>query len=188
MGQNGVKWKHFFYECSVTWNGPTNISFFHEFIAKEIQVPPEYKLQINTICISYNFVFKRIPTQHVFLLFLPSILIVCLSWISFWLDVNMAGPRVALGLTTLLTLSTQFSSAQKDLPAVATIKAMDIWMFACIFMVFASLLVYALAYISNQLKTLQTTIPVQQAPNSVGHRKHLRKLSVDMSQKVYKQS
>uniref|UniRef100_T1J030 Neurotransmitter-gated ion-channel ligand-binding domain-containing protein n=1 Tax=Strigamia maritima TaxID=126957 RepID=T1J030_STRMM len=167
-------------QCSIvikliTWNGHINISFPDEVYAKEIPVPPEYNLQSADRLKSEN----KIPTQHVFLLFLPSILIVSLSWISFWLDVNMSGPRVALGLTTLLTLSTQFSSAQKDLPAVATVKAIDIWMFTCIFMVFASLLVYARAYTSNQLKILQPTIPVQLVANSTGKKQPTRNLQVD---------
>uniref|UniRef100_T1J033 Neurotransmitter-gated ion-channel transmembrane domain-containing protein n=1 Tax=Strigamia maritima TaxID=126957 RepID=T1J033_STRMM len=87
-----------------------------------------------------NIGFKNRNSTYIILVFIPSILIEVLSWISFWLDVNLAGPRFALGLTSLLTLATQFSIAQKDLPAVATIKALDIWMFTCICMVFASLI------------------------------------------------
>uniref|UniRef100_T1J032 Neurotransmitter-gated ion-channel transmembrane domain-containing protein n=1 Tax=Strigamia maritima TaxID=126957 RepID=T1J032_STRMM len=134
------------------------------------------------ICFRYTFVFKRIPTQAIMLLFVPSILIVILSWISFWLDVKLAAPRVALGLTSLLTLATQFNSAEKDLPSVATIKALDIWMFMCIFMVFASLLVYAISYSSDQLKVLQTTIPLKHAYD---YRKHLRKLPEALAKPVH---
>uniref|UniRef100_T1JI33 Neurotransmitter-gated ion-channel transmembrane domain-containing protein n=1 Tax=Strigamia maritima TaxID=126957 RepID=T1JI33_STRMM len=71
----------------------------------------------------------------------------------------MAAPRVALGLTSLLTLSTQFNSAQQNLPAVATIKALDIWMFACMFMVFASLLVYAFSYTCFRIKQAEEQKP-----------------------------
>uniref|UniRef100_T1J031 Neurotransmitter-gated ion-channel transmembrane domain-containing protein n=1 Tax=Strigamia maritima TaxID=126957 RepID=T1J031_STRMM len=165
---------------AIMWNGLINISFTNENLSKEILVPPEYKFLITYICFSYNFVFKRIPNQHIILLFVPSILIVSLSWISFWLDVKMAGPRVALGLTSLLTLSTQFSSAQKDLPAVATIKALDIWMFVCIFMVFASLLIYAMSYTCDQLKIIETTTPVNHGLfGSTKHEKYSRKSALN---------
>uniref|UniRef100_T1J023 Neurotransmitter-gated ion-channel transmembrane domain-containing protein n=1 Tax=Strigamia maritima TaxID=126957 RepID=T1J023_STRMM len=112
----------------------------------------------NDACFKYIFIFQRIALPHILLVFLPSLLIVLLSWISFWLDVTLAAPRVSLGLTSLLTLATQFNSAQRNLPAVATIKALDIWMFVCIFMVFASLLVYAFAYICNQKKKSQVQV------------------------------
>uniref|UniRef100_T1J022 Neurotransmitter-gated ion-channel transmembrane domain-containing protein n=1 Tax=Strigamia maritima TaxID=126957 RepID=T1J022_STRMM len=133
-----------------------------------VLVPPEFNLHSldriyelcsnsklngsdSDICFRYVFVFQRIALPHILLLFVPSMLIVVLSWISFWLSVDLAAPRVALGLTSLLTLSTQFNSAQQNLPAVATIKALDIWMFVCIFMVFASLLVFALSYTCSRM-------------------------------------
>uniref|UniRef100_T1J027 Neurotransmitter-gated ion-channel ligand-binding domain-containing protein n=1 Tax=Strigamia maritima TaxID=126957 RepID=T1J027_STRMM len=160
------------------WNGRINIDIDEDDFYDDLLVPPEYwlvrsnraeitceedeigKYLSNNFCFRYTFVFKRLSYQHVLMVFLPSTLIVILSWLSFWLDIQMAAPRIALGLTSLLTLATQFNAAQKNVPAVATVKALDIWMFTCIFMVFASLLVYALAYRANRSKTLENTIPV----------------------------
>uniref|UniRef100_T1JD85 Neurotransmitter-gated ion-channel transmembrane domain-containing protein n=1 Tax=Strigamia maritima TaxID=126957 RepID=T1JD85_STRMM len=101
---------------------------------------------MQNICFSYTFEFERTILQNVLLIFLPSFLIVMLSWISFWLDVDLAAPRVALGQTSLLTLAAQFNSVQHSLPPVSTVKAIDVWMFTCILMAFASILEYAVAY------------------------------------------
>uniref|UniRef100_T1JD87 Neurotransmitter-gated ion-channel transmembrane domain-containing protein n=1 Tax=Strigamia maritima TaxID=126957 RepID=T1JD87_STRMM len=139
--------------------------FYKNIDKKQLAMPSEFQLkhaevvEINCslseaeldglttgFCFSYEFTFERTVLQNVLLIFLPSSLIVMLSWISFWLDVELAAPRVALGQTSLLTLAAQFNSVQNSLPPVSTVKAIDIWMFMCILMAFASILEYALAY------------------------------------------
>ena len=37
--------------------------------------------------------------------YLPSILIVAISWVSFWMDIDCVPARVTLGVITLLTVS-----------------------------------------------------------------------------------
>lgn len=49
-------------------------------------------------------------------------------------------------MTSLLTLSTQVAQAHSHLPSISYLTAMDIWLFACLIMVFCSLLEFALAY------------------------------------------
>ena len=46
---------------------------------------------------------------------------------SFWLDPHAVPARVALGVTTLLTMSTQTASINSALPPVAYTKAIDVW-------------------------------------------------------------
>ncbi|KFM82920.1 Glycine receptor subunit alpha-2, partial [Stegodyphus mimosarum] len=73
-------------------------------------------------------------------------LVVFLSWISFWLDVAAVPARITLGVTSLLTLATQVVQAHNGLPSISYMTAMDIWLFACLITVFGSLLEYAFAY------------------------------------------
>ena len=47
--------------------------------------------------------------------------------VSFWLDPHAVPARVALGVTTLLTMSTQTASINSALPPVAYTKAIDVW-------------------------------------------------------------
>lgn len=41
--------------------------------------------------------------------YLPTILIVVISWVSFWMDVDSVPGRTTLGVTTLLAVSSQSS-------------------------------------------------------------------------------
>ena len=50
-------------------------------------------------------------------------MLVIVSWVSFWLDQNAIPARVSLGVTTLLTMSTQTSGISAQLPPVSYTKA-----------------------------------------------------------------
>ncbi|XP_077984759.1 glycine receptor subunit alpha-2-like [Glandiceps talaboti] len=77
--------------------------------------------------------------------YVPSSLLVILSWVSFWLSVEATPARASLGITTVLTLTTLSSSARNQLPKVSYTKAIDIWMLVCSFFVFAALLEFAIS-------------------------------------------
>lgn len=93
-----------------------------------------------------NFTFVRRISGSIFNVYVPSALVVFLSWISFWLDIEAIPARITLGVTSLLTLSTQVAQAHSHLPSISYLTAMDVWLFACLIMVFSSLLEFALAY------------------------------------------
>lgn len=54
--------------------------------------------------------------HHVLQSYVPTALIVVISWFSFWLDVDAVPGRVSLCITTLLTLATQSQAAKMSLP------------------------------------------------------------------------
>ncbi|KAK2502934.1 hypothetical protein MC885_011136, partial [Smutsia gigantea] len=84
-----------------------------------------------------------------------SLLIVILSWISFWINMDAAPARVGLGITTVLTMTTQSSGSRASLPKVSYVKAIDIWMAVCLLFVFSALLEYAAVnFVSRQHKEL----------------------------------
>ena len=78
-----------------------------------------------------EFYVKREITHHVMQSYVPTTLIVVISWFSFWLDVEAVPARVSLAITTLLTLSTQANAARMALPEVSYMKAIDVWMGTC---------------------------------------------------------
>ncbi|XP_054715970.1 glycine receptor subunit alpha-2-like [Uloborus diversus] len=101
----------------------------------------------NFTCIEVSFRLKRRLGYYLFHTYIPTCLIVIMSWISFWIKAEAVPARVTLCVTSLLTLSTQHAQSQKSLPPVSYIKAIDIFMSSCTVFVFASLMEYALVNI-----------------------------------------
>jgi hypothetical protein len=90
-----------------------------------------------------QFVLKRDIGYFLIQVYVPSMLIVILSWVSFWINVDASPARVSLGLLTVLTTTTMSGGARASLPKVSYIKAIDIWMISCLVFVFSSLIEYA---------------------------------------------
>ena len=82
--------------------------------------------------------------------FIPSALIVMLSWVSFWISLDAVPARISLGLLSVLTMTTQSSGSRANLPEVSYIKAIDIWMSVCMLFVFAALIEYALVNVLDR--------------------------------------
>lgn len=101
----------------------------------------------NFTCIQVIFKLKRRLGYYMFHTYIPTCLIVIMSWISFWIKPEAVPARVTLCVTSLLTLSTQHAQSQKSLPPVSYIKAIDIFMSSCTVFVFASLMEYAIVNI-----------------------------------------
>ncbi|CAK9809706.1 Glycine receptor subunit alpha-3 [Anthophora quadrimaculata] len=85
------------------------------------------------------FRFERQIGHHLIQTFAPSTLVVMLSWFSFWLGLDAIPGRVALLVTSMLTLVTMFTGLKSDIPPVAYVKALDVWMAGCMMFVFAAL-------------------------------------------------
>lgn len=86
--------------------------------------------------------------------YIPSTIIVIISWISFWISPESAPARVALGITTVLTMTTLISSARASLPKVSYVKAIDWYLLLCLIFVFGSIMEYTfVAFILNIKKT-----------------------------------
>ncbi|XP_036401053.1 glycine receptor subunit alpha-2-like [Megalops cyprinoides] len=102
-------------------------------------------------CIEVKFHLERQMGYYLIQMYIPSLLIVILSWVSFWINMDAAPARVALGITTVLTMTTQSSGSRASLPKVSYVKAIDIWMAVCLLFVFAALLEYAgVNFVSRQ--------------------------------------
>ncbi|XP_023046205.1 gamma-aminobutyric acid receptor subunit gamma-3 [Piliocolobus tephrosceles] len=89
--------------------------------------------------------------------YIPCILTVVLSWVSFWIKKDATPARTALGITTVLTMTTLSTIARKSLPRVSYVTAMDLFVTVCFLFVFAALMEYAtLNYYSSCRKPTTT--------------------------------
>ncbi|KAJ0171190.1 hypothetical protein K1T71_013389 [Dendrolimus kikuchii] len=101
----------------------------------------------NFTCLEVIFKLKRRLGYHLFNTYIPTCLIVIMSWVSFWIKPDAAPARVTLGVTSLLTLSTQHAKSQAQLPPVSYLKAVDVFMSVCTVFVFMALMEYCLVNI-----------------------------------------
>uniref|UniRef100_A0AC35UCV4 Neur_chan_LBD domain-containing protein n=1 Tax=Rhabditophanes sp. KR3021 TaxID=114890 RepID=A0AC35UCV4_9BILA len=100
-------------------------------------------------CVTADFFLKREIRHHIMQSYIPTALIVVISWFSFWLDVSSTPARVSLSITTLLTLSTQANASRVGLEA--GLRAIDVWMGVCTLMVFATMVEFTtVIYVQRQ--------------------------------------
>uniref|UniRef100_A0A8C4QQR0 Gamma-aminobutyric acid type A receptor subunit gamma1 n=1 Tax=Eptatretus burgeri TaxID=7764 RepID=A0A8C4QQR0_EPTBU len=76
--------------------------------------------------------------------YIPCILIVVLSWVSFWINRDATPARTSLGITTVLTMTTLSTIARKSLPKVSYVTAIDLFVSVCFFFVFAAMIEFAM--------------------------------------------
>ncbi|XP_037034463.1 gamma-aminobutyric acid receptor subunit beta isoform X5 [Bradysia coprophila] len=122
--------------------------------------------------------FVRSMGYYLIQIYIPSGLIVIISWVSFWLNRNATPARVALGVTTVLTMTTLMSSTNAALPKISYVKSIDVYLGTCFVMVFASLLEYAtVGYMAKRIQMRkQRFLAIQK------HTQDLKKHQVDGGQ------
>ena len=76
---------------------------------------------------------------YIIQIYLPAALLVVISWFSLWMN-RFIAERIALGLTTVLTITTLLSSLNATAPKIPYIKAIDVYMGICFTFVFMALL------------------------------------------------
>lgn len=67
-------------------------------------------------CVFGEFHFDRKFEYYLLQTYFPSLLVVMLSWVSFWIDPAAVPARISLGLLTVLTMTTQASVLNSRLP------------------------------------------------------------------------
>ena len=76
----------------------------------------------NFSCIGIKLIFGRKIGYYILQTYIPSILMVIMSWVSFWIEIKGSPARVALGVTTVLTMITTTNGARQNLPPVSYVK------------------------------------------------------------------
>ncbi|XP_022607787.1 gamma-aminobutyric acid receptor subunit alpha-6-like [Seriola dumerili] len=99
-----------------------------------------------------HFLLQRKLGYYLIQTYIPLIMVVVLSQVSFWINKESVPARTVAGITTVLTMTTLSISARQSLPKVAYATAMD-WFIAVCFAFVASALIEFAAV--NYFATLQ---------------------------------
>ncbi|KAG7471519.1 gamma-aminobutyric acid receptor subunit alpha-1-like [Solea senegalensis] len=95
------------------------------------------------VVMTTHFLLKRKIGYFVIQTYLPCIMTVILSQVSFWLNRESVPARTVFGVTTVLTMTTLSISARNSLPKVAYATAMDWFIAVCYAFVFSALIEFA---------------------------------------------
>ena len=102
-----------------------------------------------------TFFIRRKKFYYVVSIYIPTILITILSWVSFWIPRNSPPARVGLGITTVLALTTLIFGIQASMPKVSYVKAIDWFLCVSFLYVFAALVEYpSSTFVKSQAKKL----------------------------------
>ncbi|KAG1963054.1 gamma-aminobutyric acid receptor subunit pi [Pimephales promelas] len=92
----------------------------------------------------FHFELKRSILYFILETYVPSSLLVVLSWVSFWISQSSVPARICIGVTTVLTMTTLMMGARTSLPnANCFIKAIDVYLGICFSFIFGALIEYA---------------------------------------------
>eukprot|EP00057_Strongylocentrotus_purpuratus_P011832 XP_011666306.1 PREDICTED: glycine receptor subunit alpha-4 [Strongylocentrotus purpuratus] len=97
-------------------------------------------------CVRAQFTLERTLGYYMLQAFIPSIALVMVSWVTFWIDVRASPARVGLGVTIILSVISKTNGVRLDIPPVSYLKAIDVWYTSCLFFVIGALLEYALVH------------------------------------------
>ncbi|XP_031559202.1 gamma-aminobutyric acid receptor subunit beta-1-like [Actinia tenebrosa] len=105
-----------------------------------------------------TFLIRRKKFYYVVQTYIPTMLITILSWVTFWIPRNSPPARVALGITTVLALTTLIFGIQSSMPRVSYVKAIDWFLMISFLFVFSALIEYpGSRYIESHAKKITKT-------------------------------
>ena len=80
-------------------------------------------------------VFKELLTT-----FLPTILLLLITFTTIFFDKDLFGDAIAVNLTIMLVMTTIFTSKIEELPPTSDMKMIDIWLIFCLIVPFAEVI------------------------------------------------
>uniref|UniRef100_A0A1B6GS50 Neurotransmitter-gated ion-channel ligand-binding domain-containing protein n=1 Tax=Cuerna arida TaxID=1464854 RepID=A0A1B6GS50_9HEMI len=112
-----------------------NISIKNKQIV--IRENEEFSMVLGTLTLRRNLGF------FILQMYVPLSLIVCCSWVSFWIDPKAVPARVQLGVTTVLSITTMGFAGRAALPKVSYPTALDWFIIVCFAFAFGVIVEYA---------------------------------------------
>ncbi|CAL1673664.1 unnamed protein product [Lasius platythorax] len=105
-----------------------------------ITCPIKVSWRGNYSCLKVDLIFTRDRSFYFTTVFIPGIILVTSSFITFWLEWNAVPARVMIGVTTMLNFFTTSNGFRGTLPVVSNLTAMNVWDGVCMCFIYASLL------------------------------------------------
>merc|ERR1719474_1372983 len=115
----------------------------------DIQPLPEHRRIVrgsssNYSAYGFEILLSRSLGPFILSVYLPSAMFVMMSWVSFFVPPDIVPARIVLLVTLCLVLINMFNSTTTRIPVSNAVTAMEVWLLACIILVFLTLVEYAI--------------------------------------------
>ncbi|XP_064079284.1 gamma-aminobutyric acid receptor alpha-like isoform X1 [Macrobrachium nipponense] len=98
-----------------------------------------------------SFYLQRHMGNFLIQVYGPCMLLVVLSWVSFWLNREATSDRISLGITTVLTMTFLGLEARTDLPKVSYSTALDLFVWLSYGFIFATIIEFAFVHVFTKV-------------------------------------
>ncbi|KAH6922940.1 hypothetical protein HPB50_020279 [Hyalomma asiaticum] len=119
-----------------------------------VKVEPVHRDDASAVgsapAVSADFHFSKVTWSFLLSTYVPSTMVVVVSWIAFWVDAGAAASRVTLGVACLLMLVAQVGHNRIASPYATQLQPGDVWFFLSAVAVFCSLLEFVVAHGSHR--------------------------------------
>ncbi|XP_054143851.1 LOW QUALITY PROTEIN: gamma-aminobutyric acid receptor subunit pi-like [Melozone crissalis] len=120
---------------------------YHTLVSRSQQETGSYPRLILQFELRRNVLYFILET------YVPSTLLVMLSWVSFWITLDSVPARTCIGVTTVLSMTTLMIGSRSSLSKTnCFIKAIDVYLGICFSFIFGALVEYAVAHYSSSQK------------------------------------
>merc|ERR1711953_1281871 len=97
----------------------------------------------NYSAYGFEILLSRSLGPFILSVYLPSAMFVMMSWVSFFVPPDIVPARIVLLVTLCLVLINMLNSTTTRIPVSNTVTALEVWLLACMLLVFLSLVEYA---------------------------------------------
>ena len=95
----------------------------------------------NSNMVYMAIVLKRKVATELLTTYLPTILLLLITFVTIFFDKDLFGDAIAVNLTIMLVMTTIFTSKIEELPPTSDTKMIDIWLIFCLLVPFAFTLI-----------------------------------------------
>lgn len=94
----------------------------------------------RTAVFEFSFTARREYWYFITMVIVPLVLIVAMSWLTFWINPQDTGPQISMAVTAMLSLIAYRFAIGSTLPKLSYMTRMDLFIFFSTFLVFATLI------------------------------------------------
>lgn len=130
---------------SVSWDHEIGIAQWKNegfsFAENTLELAPKNGETLTKSEVIASIHIKRMPQHFLLSIILPLVILVCLSWIVFWMDEEATSDRINVSFIGILSVVAYYFVIQDSIPSISYITLIDCFMIVTFFILAASVII-----------------------------------------------